>query len=116
MQSERVENLHNGNTNVGDVTNVVGGKTYASEAAAAATAAADEMSRRESAVKEQRDADRYNGSSKYEPEQRTEDAMREETRREMDRRQQEADRYRNSETGRSETDAKRGRKRNRKQS
>ena len=108
MQSERVENLHNGNTNVGDVTNVVGGKTYASEAAAAATAAADEMSRRESAVKEQRDADRYNGSSKYEPEQRTEDAMREETRREMDRRQQEADRYRNSETGRSETDAKRG--------
>ena len=108
MQSERVENLHNGNTNVGDVTNVVGGKTYASEAAAAATAAADEMSRRESAVKEQRDADRYNGSSKYEPEQRTEDAMREETRREMDKRQQEADRYRNSETGRSETDAKRG--------
>ena len=108
MQSERVENLHNGNTNVGDVTNVVGGKTYASEAAAAVTAAADEMSRRESAVKEQRDADRYNGSSKYEPEQRTEDAMREETRREMDRRQQEADRYRNSETGRSETDAKRG--------
>ena len=108
MQSERVENLHNGNTNVGDVTNVVGGKTYASEAAAAATAAADEMSRRESAAKEQRDADRYNGSSKYKPEQRTEDAMREETRREMDRRQQEADRYRNSETGRSETDAKRG--------
>ena len=167
MQSERVENLHNGNTNVGDVTNVVGGKTYASEAAAAATAAADEMSRRESAAKEQREADRenrngsnsyneedrrsniynsdtaardydagremekhqreaeanryndyrnaetdkndqYNGSSKYEPERRTEDAMREETRREMDRRQQEADRYRNSETGRSETDAKRG--------
>ena len=167
MQSERVENLHNGNTNVGDVTNVVGGKTYASEAAAAVTAAADEMSRRESAAKEQREADRenrngsnsyneedrrsniynsdtaardydagremekhqreaeanryndyrnaetdkndqYNGSSKYEPEQRTEDAMREETRREMDRRQQEADRYRNSETGRSETDAKRG--------
>ena len=108
MQSERVENLHNGNTNVGDVTNVVGGKTYASEAAAAATAAADEMSRREPAAKEQREADRYNGSSKYEPEQRTEDAMREETRREMDRRQQEADRYRNSETGRSETDAKRG--------
>lgn len=167
MQSERVENLHNGNTNVGDVTNVVGGKTYASEAAAAATAAADEMSRRESAAKEQREADRenrngsnsyneedrrsniynsdtaardydvgremekrqreaeanryndyrnaetdkndkYNGSSKYEPEHRTEDAMREETRREMDRRQQEADRYRNSETGRSETDAKRG--------
>lgn len=108
MQSERVENLHNGNTNVGDVTNVVGGKTYASEAAAAATAASDEMSRRESAAKEQREADRYNGSSKYEPEQWTEDAMREETRREMDRRQQEADRYRNSETGRSETDAKRG--------
>ena len=168
MQSERVENLHNGNTNAGDVTNVVGGKTYASEAAAAATAAADEMSRREPAAKEQREADRgnrngsnsyneyedrrsniynsdtaardydvgremekrqreaeanryndyrnaetdkndqYNGSSKYEPEQRTEDAMREETRREMDRRQQEADRYRNSETGRSETDAKRG--------
>lgn len=108
MQSERVENLHNGNTNVGDVTNVVCGKTYASEAAAAATAASDEMSRRESAAKEQREADRYNGSSKYEPEQRTEDAMREETRREMDRRQQEADRYRNSETGRSETDAKRG--------
>ena len=108
MQSERVENLHNGSTNAGDVTNVVGGKTYASEAAAAATAAADEMSRRESAAKEQREADRYNGSSKYEPEQRTEDAMREETRREMDRRQQEADRYRNSETGRSETDAKRG--------
>lgn len=108
MQSERVENLHNGNTNVGDVTNVVGGKTYASEAAAAATATSDEMSRRESAAKEQREADRYNGSSKYEPEQRTEDAMREETRREMDRRQQEADRYRNSETGRSETDAKRG--------
>lgn len=167
MQSERVENLHNGNTNVGDVTNVVGGKTYASEAAAAAAAASDEMSRRESAAKEQREADRenrngsnsyneedrrsniynsdtaardydagremekhqreaeanryndyrnaetdkndqYNGSSKYEPEQRTEDAMREETRREMDRRQQEADRYRNSETGRSETDAKRG--------
>ena len=167
MQSERVENLHNGNTNAGDVTNVVGGKTYASEAAAAATAAADEMSRRESAAKEQRETDRenrngsnsyseedrrsniynsdtaardydagremekhqreaetnryndyrnaetdkndqYNGSSKYEPEQRTEDAMREETRREMDRRQQEADRYRNSETGRSETDAKRG--------
>lgn len=167
MQSERVENLHNGNTNVGDVTNVVGGKTYASEAAAAVTAAADEMSRRESAVKEQRDADRgnrngsnsyneyedrrsniynsdtaardydagremekrqreaeanryndyrntetdkndqYNGSSKYEPEHRTEDAMREETRREMDRRQQEADRYHNAETGRSETDAKR---------
>ncbi|RHS01490.1 hypothetical protein DWW20_15190 [Ruminococcus sp. AF14-5] len=168
MQSERVENLHNGNTNAGDVTNVVGGKTYASEAAAAATAAADEMSRREPAAKEQREADRgnrngsnsyneyedrrsniynsdtaardydvgremekrqreaeanryndyrnaktdkndqYNGSSKYEPEHRTEDAMREETRREMDRRQQEADRYRNSETGRSETDAKRG--------
>lgn len=168
MQSERVENLHNGNTNVGDVTNVVGGKTYASEAAAAATAAADEMSRREPAAKEQREADRgnrngsnsyneyedrrsniynsdtaardydagremekrqreaeanryndyrnaetdkndqYNGSSKYEPEHRTEDAMREETRREMDRRQQEADRYRNAETGRSETDAKRG--------
>ena len=168
MQSERVENLHNGNTNAGDVTNVVGGKTYASEAAAAATAAADEMSRREPAAKEQREADRgnrngsnsyneyedrrsniynsdtaardydvgremekrqreaeanryndyrnaetdkndqYNGSSKYEPEQRTEDAMREETRREMDRRQQEADRYRNSETGRSETDARRG--------
>ena len=108
MQSEQVGNLHNGNTNVGDVTNVVGGKTYASEAAAAATAASDEMSRRESAAKEQREADRYNGSSKYEPEQRTEDAMREETRREMDRRQQEADRYRNSETGRSETDAKRG--------
>ena len=167
MQSERVENLHNGSTNAGDVTNVVGGKTYASEATAAATAAADEMLRRESAAKEQREADRenrngsnsyneedrrsniynsdtaardydagremekhqreaeanryndyrnaetdkndqYNGSSKYEPEQRTEDAMREETRREMDRRQQEADRYRNSETGRSETDAKRG--------
>ena len=167
MQSERVENLHNGNTNAGDVTNVVGGKTYASEAAAAATAAADEMSRRESAAKEQRETDRenrngsnsyseedrrsniynsdtaardydagremekhqreaetnryndyrnaetdkndqYNGSSKYEPEQRTEDAMREETRREMDRRQQEADRYRNAETSRSETDAKRG--------
>lgn len=168
MQSERVENLHNGNTNAGDVTNVVGGKTYASEAAAAATAAAGEMSRREPAAKEQREADRgnrngsnsyneyedrrsniynsdtaardydvgremekrqreaeanryndyrnaktdkndqYNGSSKYEPEHRTEDAMREETRREMDRRQQEADRYRNSETGRSETDAKRG--------
>ena len=108
MQSERVENLHNGNTNVGDVTNVVGGKTYASEAAAAATAASDEMSRRESAAKEQREADRYNGSSKYEPERRTEDAMREETRREMDKRQQEADRYRNAETGRSETDAKRG--------
>ena len=168
MQSERVENLHNGNTNVGDVTNVVGGKTYASEAAAAATAAADEMSRREPAAKEQREADRgnrngsnsyneyedrrsniynsdtaardydagremekrqreaeanryndyrnaetdkndqYNGSSKYEPEHRTEDAMREETRREMDKRQQEADRYRNAETGRSETDAKRG--------
>lgn len=167
MQSERVENLHNGNTNVGDVTNVVGGKTYASEAAAAATAAADEMSRREPAAKEQREADRgnrngsnsyneyedrrsniynsdtaardydagremekrqreaeanryndyrntetdkndqYNGSSKYEPEHRTEDAMREETRREMDRRQQEADRYHNAETGRSETDAKR---------
>ena len=167
MQSERVENLHNGNTNVGDVTNVVGGKTYASEAAAAVTAAADEMSRRESAVKEQREADRgnrngsnsyneyedrrsniynsdtaardydagcemekrqreaeanryndyrnaetdkndqYNGSSKYEPEHRTEDAMREETRREMDRRQQEADRYHNAETVRSETDAKR---------
>ena len=167
MQSERVENLHNGSTNAGDVTNVVGGKTYASEATAAATAAADEMLRRESAAKEQREADRenrngsnsyneedrrsniynsdtaardydagremekhqreaeanryndyrnaetdkndqYNGSGKYEPEQRTEDAMREETRREMDRRQQEADRYRNSETGRSETDAKRG--------
>ena len=168
MQSERVENLHNGSTNAGDVTNVVGGKTYASEAAADATAAADEMSRRESAAKEQREADRgnrngsnsyneyedrrpntynsdtaardydagremeirqreaeanryndyrnaetdkndqYNGSGKYEPEQRTEDAMREETRREMDRRQQEADRYRNAETGRSETDAKRG--------
>ena len=150
MQSERVENLHNGNTNVGDVTNVVGGKTYASEAAAAATAAADEMSRRESAAKEQREADRenrngsnsyneedrrsniynsdtaardydagremekhqreaeanryndyrnaetdkndqYNGSSKYEPERRTEDAMREEIRMEMDRRQREAD-------------------------
>lgn len=167
MQSERVENLHNGSTNAGDVTNVVGGKTYTSEAAAAATAATDEMSRRESAAKEQREADRgnrnggnryneyedrrsnaynsdtaardydagremerrqreaeanryndyrnaetdkndqYNGSGKYEPEQRTEDAMREETRREMDRRQQEADRYRNAETGRSETDAKR---------
>ena len=131
MQSERVENLHNGSTNAGDVTNVVGGKTYASEAAAAATAAADEMSRRESAAKEQREADRgsrnggnsyryndyrnaetdkndqYNGSGKYEPERRTEDAMREETRKEMDRRQQEADRYRNAETGRSETDAKR---------
>lgn len=167
MQSERVENLHHGNTNAGDVTNVVGGKTYASEAAAAATAAADEMSRREPAAKEQREADRgnrngsnsyneyedrrsniynsdtaardydagremekrqreaeanryndyrnaetdkndqYNGSSKYEPEHRTEDAMREETRREMDRRQQEADRYHNAETGRSETDAKR---------
>lgn len=93
MQSERVENLHNGNTNVGDVTNVVGGKTYASEAAAAATAAADEMSRRESAAKEQRgaEADQYRTSGKYEPERRTEDAMREEIRMEMDRRQREAD-------------------------
>lgn len=52
--------------------------------------------------------DQYSGSGKYEPERRTEDAMREETRREMDKRQQEADRYRNAETGRSETDAKRG--------
>ena len=168
MQSERVENLHNGSTNAGDVTNVVGGKTYASEATAAATAAADEMLRRESAAKEQRETDRenrngsnsyneyedrrsnaynsdtaardydagremerrqreaeanrhndyrnaeankndqYSGSGKYEPERRTEDAMREETRREMDKRQQEADRCRNAETGRSETDAKRG--------
>ena len=100
MQSERVENLHNGNTNVGDVTNVVGGKTYASEAAAAATAAtvtataaAAEMTRREAAAKEQRgaEADQYRTSGKYEPERRTEDAMREEIRMEMDRRQREAD-------------------------
>ena len=165
MQSERVENLHNGSTNAGDVTNVVGGKTYASETAtaAAATAAADEMARREAAAKEQREADRgsknggnryneyedrksntynpdaatrdydagremerrqreaeanryndyrnaetdkrdqYDSSGRYEPEQRTEAAMR----REMDRRQQEADRYRNAETSRKEADSKR---------
>ena len=122
MQSERVENLHNGNTNVGDVTNVVGGKTYASEAAAAATAAADEMSRRESAAKEQREADRENrnGSNSYNEEDRRSNIYNSDTAardydagREMEKHQREAEAnryndYRNAETGRSETDAKRG--------
>ena len=99
MQSERVENLHNGSTNAGDVTNVIGGRTHAFDAAAAtaatvtATAAAAEMARREAAAKEQRgvETDQYRTSGKYEPERRTEDAMREEIRMEMDRRQREAD-------------------------
>lgn len=99
MQSEQVGNLHNGSTNAGDVTNVIGGRTHASDAAAAtaatvtATAAAAEMTRREAAAKEQRRAetDPYRTSGKYEPEQRTEAAMREDDRREMDRRQREAD-------------------------
>lgn len=98
MQSEQVGNLHNGSTNAGDVTNVIGGRTHASDAAAAtaatvtATAAAAEMTRREAAAKEQKraEADQYRTSGKYEPEQRTETAMREEDRREMDRRQREA--------------------------
>lgn len=95
MQPEQVGNLHNGSTNAGDVTNVIGGRTHASDAAAAtaatvtATAAAAEMTRREAAAKEQRDP--YRTSGKYEPEQRTEAAMREDDRREMDRRQREAD-------------------------
>ena len=122
MQSERVENLHNGNTNVGDVTNVVGGKTYASEAAAAATAAADEMSRRESTAKEQREADRENrnGSNSYNEEDRRSNIYNSDTAardydagREMEKHQREAEAnryndYRNAETSRSETDAKRG--------
>ena len=99
MQSEQVGNLHNGSTNAGDVTNVIGGRTHASDAAAAtaatvtATAAAAEITRREAAAKEQRGAetDQYRTSGKYEPEQRTETAMREEARMEMDRRQREAD-------------------------
>ena len=99
MQSEQVGNLHNGSTNAGDVTNVIGGRTHASDAAAAtaatvtATAAAAEMARREAAAKEQRgtEFDSYHASGKYEPEQRTETTMRDETRREMDRRQREAD-------------------------
>ena len=99
MQSEQVGNLHNGSTNAGDVTNVIGGRTHAFDAAAAtaatvtATAAAAEMTRREAAAKEQRgaEADQYRTSGKYEPERRTEDAMREEIRMEMDRRQREAD-------------------------
>lgn len=99
MQLEQVGNLHNGSTNAGDVTNVIGGRTHASDAAAAtaatvtATAAAAEMTRREAAAKEQRRAetDPYRTSGKYEPEQRTEAAMREDDRREMDRRQREAD-------------------------
>ena len=99
MQSEQVGNLHNGSTNAGDVTNVIGGRTHASDAAAAtaatvtATAAAAEMTRREAAAKEQRgvETDQYRTSGKYEPERRTEDAMREEIRMEMDRRQREAD-------------------------
>lgn len=99
MQPEQVGNLHNGSTNAGDVTNVIGGRTHASDAAAAtaatvtATAAAAEMTRREAVAKEQRRAetDPYRTSGKYEPEQRTEAAMREDDRREMDRRQREAD-------------------------
>ena len=135
MQSEQVGNLHNGSTNAGDVTNVIGGRAHASDAAAAtaatvtATAAAAEMARREAAAKEQRGAeadlrnrneydtrseidkrqheasgyqsheqnhgadkpDSYGASGKYEPEQRTETAMREDARMEMDRRQREAD-------------------------
>lgn len=99
MQPEQVGNLHNGSTNAGDVTNVIGGRTHTSDAAAAtaatvtATAAAAEMTRREAAAKEQRRAetDPYRTSGKYEPEQRTEAAMREDDRREMDRRQREAD-------------------------
>lgn len=99
MQSEQVGNLHNGSTNAGDVTNVIGGRTHASDAAAAtaatvtATAAAAEMTRREAAAKEQRgvETNQYRTSGKYEPERRTEDAMREEIRMEMDRRQREAD-------------------------
>lgn len=99
MQPEQVGNLHNGSTNAGDVTNVIGGRTHASDAAAATaatvttTAAAAEMTRREAAAKEQRRAetDPYRTSGKYEPEQRTEAAMREDDRREMDRRQREAD-------------------------
>lgn len=117
MQSERVENLHNGNTNVGDVTNVVGGKTYASEAAAAATAAADEMSRREPAAKEQREADRgnRNGSNSYnEYEDRRSNAYNSDTAardydagREMERRQREAEAnryndYRNAEANKND--------------
>lgn len=107
MQSERVENLHNGSTNAGDVTNVVGGKTYASETAtaAAATAAADEMARREAAAKEQREADRgsRNGGNKYnEYEDRKSNTYNSDTAardyaagREMERRQREteANRY-----------------------
>lgn len=99
MQSKQVGNLHNGSTNAGDVTNVIGGRTHAFDAAAAtaatvtATAAAAEMARREAAAKEQRgvETDQYRTSGKYEPERRTEDAMREEIRMEMDRRQREAD-------------------------
>lgn len=99
MQSEQVGNLHNGSTNAGDVTNVIGGRTHAFDAAAAtaatvtATAAAAEMARREAAAKEQRgvETDQYRTFGKYEPERRTEDAMREEIRMEMDRRQREAD-------------------------
>lgn len=117
MQSERVENLHNGNTNVGDVTNVVGGKTYASEATAAATAAADEMLRRESAAKEQRETDRENrnGSNSYnEYEDRRSNAYNSDTAardydagREMERRQREAEAnrhndYRNAEANKND--------------
>ena len=135
MQSEQVGNLHNGSTNAGDVTNVIGGRAHVSDAAAAtaatvtATAAAAEMARREATAKEQRGAeadlrnrneydarseidkrqqeangyqnheqnhgaykpDSYSASGKYEPEQRTETAMREEARHEMDKRQREAD-------------------------
>ena len=50
--------------------------------------------------------DQYSGSGKYEPEQRAEAAIREEARREMDKRQQEADKYRNAEAGKNETDTK----------
>ena len=72
MQPEQVGNLHNGSTNAGDVTNVIGGRTHASDAAAAtaatvtATAAAAEMTRREAAAKEQRRAetDPYRTSGK----------------------------------------------------
>lgn len=117
MQSERVENLHNGSTNAGDVTNVVGGKTYASEATAAATAAADEMLRRESAAKEQRETDRENrnGSNSYnEYEDRRSNAYNSDTAardydagREMERRQREAEAnrhndYRNAEANKND--------------
>ena len=113
MRSEQVGNLHNGSTNAGDVTNVVGGKTYASEAATAATAVADEMSRRESAAKEQRETDRgnRNSSNSYnEYEDRRSNAYNSDIAardydegREIERRQREAESnryndYRNAET------------------